>query len=296
MKSSVIYHRIKADKFFLLKSYLKDMLVMLVMIGLLAHFKIGLHLDLSAVAMIVVVGIAVINGLLISSFLHNSSHGNVGSKLVNRVVGEYCGYWVLYGFSNFVLVHMLHHQFSDKDLDPVNPKGMSFFTFLTAPMRYMIKTTKQFLYQTHGNKKNYQTIMDAQIAVFHLNLALRLVIWFLLLGKTMFFCFYLPGFLTIVSIFAHINYVCHRDLEDGSVEVVNLNHNLYFKIANFFTIGGYFHKSHHLNMKAFDPRQVAKRRSLPLSTIEKREFHAGSFFTRYMGINNVWGEGQKNRN
>ncbi len=296
MKSSVIYHRIKADKFFLLKSYLKDMLVMLVMIALLSHFKIGLHLDLSAVAMIIVVGIAVINGLLISSFLHNSSHGNVGSKLVNRVVGEYCGYWVLYGFSNFVLVHMLHHQFSDKDLDPVNPKGMSFFTFLTAPMRYMIKTTKQFLYQTHGNKKNYQTIMDAQIAVFHLNLALRLVIWFLLLGKTMFFCFYLPGFLTIVSIFAHINYVCHRDLEDGSVEVVNLNHNLYFKIANFFTIGGYFHKSHHLNMKAFDPRQVAKRRSLPLSTIEKREFHAGSFFTRYMGINNVWGEGQKNRN
>lgn len=296
MKSSTIYHRIKADKFFLLNTYLKDMATMLVLIAALAYFNIGLHLELSHIATLIVVAIAIINGLLISSFLHNTSHGNVGSKLVNRMVGEYCGYWVLYGFSNFVLVHMLHHQFSDKDLDPVNPKGMSFFTFLTAPMRYMIKTTKQFLFQIHGNKEHYQSIMNAQIMVFHLNLILRLVIWFLLLGKTMFLCFYIPGFLTIVTIFAHINYVCHRDLEDGSVEVVNLNHNLYFKVANFFTIGGYFHKNHHLNMKAFDPRQVHKKRNNPLSSIKKKVRHQGTFPARYLGINNVWGEGQKNRN
>lgn len=296
MKSSTIYHRIKADKFFLLNIYLKDMSVMLMMIAGLCYFNFGLQLNLSLNASLIVIVFAVMNGLVVSSFLHNTSHGNVGGKIVNRLVGEYCGYWVLYGFSNFVLVHMLHHQFSDKDMDPVNPKGMSFFVFLTAPMRYMIKTTKEFLFHIHGDKKNYQSIMNAQTIVFHLNLLLRLVIWFLLLGKTMFFCFYIPGFLTIVTIFAHINYVCHRDREDGTVEVVNLNHNLYFKVANFFTIGGYFHKNHHLNMKAFDPRQVHKKRNNPLSTIEKKIRHQGFFITRYLGINNVWGEGQKNRN
>ena len=296
MKSSSLYHRIKADKFFLLTTYLKDMMVMLVLITILFQFQVGLKIELSISSGIFVIVAAVINGLLVSSFLHNTSHGNVGSKHINRLIGEYCGYWVLYGFSNFVLVHMLHHQFSDKELDPVNPKGMSFFTFLTAPMRYMIKTTKQFLYQVHGKERNYQSIMNAQIIIFHLNLILRLAIWYLLLGKTLFLCFYIPGFLTIVTIFAHINYVCHRDHEDGTVEVVNLNHNLYFRIANFFTIGGYFHKNHHLNMKAFDPRQVHKKRNNPLSTVQKSSFYEGTFFSRYMAVHNVWGEGQKNKN
>lgn len=296
MKSSAIYYQIKADKYFLLNTYLLDMGTMVGLISFLLYFNLGLSLNLSLIPLILVMVIAVINGLLVSSFLHNTSHGNVGGKLVNRIVGEYCGYWVLYGFSNFVLVHMLHHQFSDKDLDPVNPKGMSFFTFLTAPMRYMIKTTKEFLNKIHGHEKNYQSIMNAQVIVFHLNLILRLVVWYLLLGKTLFFFFYIPGFITIVTIFAHINYVCHRDLEDGSVEVVNLNHNLYFKVANFFTIGGYFHKSHHLNMKAFDPRQVHKKKNNPLSMIEKSKRYQGTHIGRYLGIHNVWGEGQSNRN
>lgn len=272
------------------------MSMMLVLIAIFYQFQIGLSVELSLFGGIFIFVLAIINGLLVSSFLHNTAHGNVGSKYINRLVGEYCGYWVLYGFSNFVLVHMLHHQFSDKDLDPVNPKGMSFFTFLTAPMRYMIKTTKQFLYKVHGDKKNYQIIMSAQIIIFHLNLGLRLVIWYLLLGKTLFLCFYLPGFFTIVTIFAHINYVCHRDHEDGTVEVVNLNHNFYFKVANFFTIGGYFHKNHHLNMKAFDPRQVDKKRNNPLSTVQKASSYEGSFLSRYMAVHNVWGEGQKNKN
>lgn len=296
MKSSVIFHRIKADKFFLLNTYLKDMAVMLSLIAFLSFFHIGLNVHASYIAQAFIIIFAVMNGLVVSSLLHNTSHGNVGNKYINRIVGEYCGYWVLYGFSNFVLVHMLHHQFSDKDLDPVNPKGMRFFVFLTAPMRYMIQTTKQFLFQVHGKEKNYHSIMNAQVVVFHLNLVLRLLIWYLILGKTLFYTFYIPGFLTIVTIFAHINYVCHRDLEDGSVEVVNLDHNLYFKVANFFTMGGYFHKNHHLNMKAFNPKYVRKYRQNPLSSVAKNSRYLGDAFTKYMAINNVWGEGKRNRN
>lgn len=296
MKSSVIYYHIKTDKFFLLKTYLRDMMVMIVLIVFFVFFNLGLSFNFSLTPSILIIIFAIINGLLVSSFLHNTSHGNVGGKFINRIIGEYCGYWVLYGFTNFVLVHMLHHQFSDKDLDPVNPKGMSFFTFLTAPMRYMIKTTKDFLNQQHGHDKNYQIIMNTQVIVFHLNLILRMAFWYLLLGKNLFFLFYIPGFLSIVTIFAHINYVCHRDHEDGSVEVVNLNHNLYFKLANFFTIGGYFHKNHHLNMKAFDPRQVHKKRNNPLSIIKKSKRYQGTAIGRYLGIHNVWGEGQRNRN
>lgn len=257
MESTKIFAKIKRDKSYLLKTYVIDMGVMLLCAFLLLNFKLTLKMNPSLVAIMVIVILGIINGLLVSSFLHNTSHGNIKNKIINRIIGEYCGYWVLYGFSNFVLVHMLHHQYSDKDLDPVNPRGMPFLTFLLAPMRYMIKTTKIFLNKVHGNKSNYALIMQAQIIVFHLNLLLRLGIWYLLLGKTLFFSFYLPGFFTIVTIFAHINYTCHKDLHDGTVQIVNLNHNLYYKIANFFTMGGYFHYNHHLNLKVFNPQKLS---------------------------------------
>lgn len=131
---------------------------------------------------------------------------------------------------------------------------MSFFVFLTAPMRYIITTTKKYLRKTHRHHENYEDIITLQILVFHINLVLRLTIWYLLLGPTLFWLVYIPGILTIVAVFAHINYNCHVEHEDESVEIVNLNHNLYYKMANFFTINDYYHLNHHKNMNLFDPR------------------------------------------
>lgn len=230
--------------------------MMTLIIYLLIHFGWIVNAKLSSRSMLLVVLLAIINGFAVSSLLHNASHSNVKGKLFNRVVGEYCGYWVLYGFSNFCLVHILHHKFSDEELDPVSPKGMSFIVFLSAPMRYMIKAARKYLFKVHGKSANYNRIMIAQTLIFHVNLILRLTIWYLLLGKTFFFSFYLPGFLTIVSIFAHINYVCHQQNEKGTVDILNIDHNIYYKITNFFTMGGYYHKNHHLSMTTFNPKYL----------------------------------------
>jgi fatty acid desaturase len=263
MTPAKIFYRIRSEKNYLLQTYLFDMFCMGLMLSFFAVINWQVSIEATFVKTIVITTLAIINGLIVSSILHNTSHANVPTKLLNRIVGEYCGYYVLYGFTNFSLVHILHHQHSDDELDPVNPKGMNFFVFLTAPMRYMIKTTKVYLNSVHGEKENYAKIMKIQTAIFHLNLVLRAALWFVLLGKFLFVVFYLPTFLTIVCIFAHINYNCHQERENGSIEIVNLNHNVYYKVANFFTMGGYYHKNHHLNMKLFNPKSLVIKRVVP---------------------------------
>jgi len=306
MTPSKIFNNIKKDRYYLLNSYLIDLSMMIVIIFILIKTKWSIDLNYTFIPSLIIFLLAIINGLFVSSLLHNSSHSNVPTKIFNRVVGEYCGYWVLYGFTNFCLVHILHHQHSDDELDPVNPKGMTFFVFLSAPMRYMINTTKKYLFQIHGKHNGYNNILQLQVVVFHINIALRLLIWYLILGNSLFLLFYLPSFITIVSVFAHINYVCHRDHEDGSVEIVNLNHNSYYKIVNFFTMGGYFHKNHHINMNLFNPifLKVKSETKTYLSsptliylppTANERYFYSGPKFSRYLNINNVWGEGERNR-
>ncbi|QDK40256.1 hypothetical protein DOM21_02050 [Bacteriovorax stolpii] len=304
MTPSKIFYKIRTDKTYLLRSYLADMLVMSALILFLLKINWQINIDVTFFKVVVIGVFALINGLIVSSLLHNASHSNVSTKLFNRIVGEYCGYWVLYGFTNFSLVHILHHQHSDDEMDPVNPKGMSFIVFLSAPMRYMIKAAKAYLFSVHGKEEDYHKIMKAQTVVFHLNLVLRLAIWYIFLGNFLFLFFYIPSFLTIVTIFAHINYVCHRDHVDGSVEIVNLNHNLYYKVANFFTMGGYFHKNHHTNMKLFNPMSLEHKHSKKkLLTIQSKIYlnpneqyiFTGSFISKYFSLNSVWIHGERNR-
>lgn len=289
MTSSQTYLKIKRDPLYLLKVYVIEMLVFALLVSLLYTFReftaINLSLGLMAFPA------AVIFGCMVASFIHNASHGNVGNKFLNRVAGEFCGTWVLYGFTNFILVHLLHHQYSDDELDPVNPKGMSFMRFLSAPMRYMIVVAKKFLFLQHGKTANYSLVMNTQTVIFHLNLVLKLAFWYLFFGKTLFLFFYVPAFLSNVAILAHINYVCHRDLEDGTVEMVNLNHNLYYKIANYVTFGGYFHKSHHMKLNAFNPMKMGQE---TLPTLKTASYN-GNFIARYFDLHNIWGEGQKNK-
>lgn len=259
MKSSAIFNKFKKDKYALLRFYLLDMMFMLsaLVICLQLGFT-GLRFQGPSFSLMIP---GVLLGLMLASLLHNSAHNNIKNKYLNRLVGEFCGWWVLYGYQNFVLIHLLHHKYSDEDFDPVNPKGMNFLVFLSAPMRYMIKATKKYLHSVHGHHANYEAIMNHQTLVFHLNLGLRLSLWYVILGPQLFLFFYLPGILATVSIFAHINYNCHQaDAETGEIEIVNLDHNLYYKLANFLTSGGYYHKNHHLSPGLFDPRELGKQK------------------------------------
>jgi fatty acid desaturase len=284
MTPAKIFLRIKKDPSYLLRMYVRDTFIFSFLC--LFFFRLG-HSHISYGTLVAFFPLAVVLGAMIGSFIHNSSHSNVGNKILNRVVGEFCGTWTLYGFSNFVMIHMLHHQYTDEKHDPVNPKGMNFFIFLSAPMRYMVRVTKGWLNEVHGEKEGYQDTMKAQTILFHLNLVLRLTFWYFVFGPELFVCFYLPSLAANYGVHAHINYVCHRDMEDGSVEIVNLNHNIYYKFANLITFGGYFHKSHHLKLNVFNPASLGNQTIIP------KKSRKASSLKEFFDLDGVWGEKQK---
>ncbi len=284
MSPAKIFLRIKKDPAYLLKVYVRDTLVLSVLCLLLSQVN---HSQISFGTLVALLPLGIILGAMIGSFIHNSSHSNVGHKFLNRVVGEFCGTWTLYGFTNFVMIHMLHHQYTDEKHDPVNPKGMNFFVFLSAPMRYMIRVTKGWLNEVHGTKVGYQQTMMIQTFFFHLNVILRLVFWYFAFGPELFLSFYLPSLAANYSVHAHINYVCHRDQEDGSIEIMNLNHNLYYKFANLITFGGYYHKNHHLKLNVFNPASLGNESNLVKKTKER------SGLKEFFDLDGVWGEKKK---
>lgn len=292
-----LFYKIKSEPLFLLKDYSKDFFFLSFLAIALFNFRAHQPFQFSVTSILYFVA-AIPAGWMVASFLHNTGHQNVSKGLLNKIVGEFVGNFVGYGFHNFIMVHMLHHLYSDQKFDPVNPSGMSFLKYLVSPNRYMIKYTKVFLREAHREHKNYETILLSQTIVFYLNMGLRLVCWYLLFGPTLFVFFYLPAVLSNITILAHINYVCHRDLPDGSVEVFNLDHNLYYKIANFITIGGYYHKNHHQNFNLFDPRKLQKKKAR-LFTIQSSERIPEYILSkeqnmlslrRYFNLDQVWEE------
>lgn len=286
--------RIQKDATYLMKNYLLDMFftisLIILMKSVLSH-----SFAPSTGQMFFLVPFAMIWGCLIASFLHNASHANVGGRLLNRMVGEFCGAWVLYGYTNFIMIHHLHHRYSDEKHDPVHPGEMNFLVFLSAPMRYMIVATKGWLRERHGEDQNYETLMQGQTVIFHINLVLKIVLWHSIFGTDLFLAFYIPALLANYGILAHINYVCHRENEDGSVEIVNLNNNLYYRFANFITFGGYFHKNHHLRLNVFNPAKMDTAKTevrlftVAPKTLPYRIYKSKNAVKNYFDLQ-VWGE------
>lgn len=296
MAPANVFKKMKSDPYFLLKDYLKDLVFLCTVISVLLFFITNFEFKFNELYLLALTA-SIPFGWLVAAFLHKSGHQNVTSGPINRIVGEFVGHFVGYGFNNFILVHTLHHLYSDHDYDPVSPRGMKFLTYLISPNRYMIEKTKLFLSDTHGQTEDYNRILNIQTIIFHINMVLRLVAWSLIFGPGLFLFFYLPAVLSNIAILAHINYVCHQDLEDGSVEVFNLNHNAYYKLANFVTMGGYFHKNHHQNLSLFDPRKLInqKQRLLTLKASSNRpksdklNTSDTSAVSRYFNLDTTWG-------
>jgi Fatty acid desaturase len=195
-------------------------------------------------------------GWWVSSAIHNAGHGNF-PRLLNRVMGEFAGAWLGYGFTNFALIHGLHHAYTDSELDPVSPRGHAFWRYWVSPLGIPTAVARRYLRQVHGAHPRYTAIAVGEVVLFNLNLGLRLALWFVLFGPAGFLAFYGVSIASNVTILAHINYACHRDAPDGDVHIVNLDGTLYYRLANAITSGGYFHKSHHDHPHLFDPRSVA---------------------------------------
>jgi len=84
----------------------------------------------------------------------------------------------------------------------------------------------------------------------------RILFVFALLGPFCFVFFYVPFKIANTMIYGDFNYRTHRPHRDGGYEVLNLDHNIWYKMLNAISIGSYYHKNHHRNPKVFNPREV----------------------------------------
>lgn len=271
-------NKFKKDKNYLLR-YCIQTLIIFVTLDLILYLNNGLnthfapsHNDLFLPLL------AIFFCGLPSSIMHNCAHGNIKSRLLNNIIGEICGTIMLYGFKGFALAHMFHHIHpDDPKMDPHPPRGYTFLRFVISPIKATLRVVECAYYDYFGENEKTRQNIKIQIILFNLGLFCRVAFWFLVLGPTLFILAYLPIYMANIFVFAHINYAAHIERLDGSSEIINLNNNIYYKFINFVSLGGYFHKSHHLKPGAFNPANVKINEEvgyitfIPQSTIPKRE-------------------------
>lgn len=202
-----------------------------------------------------------------SSLMHNAAHGNVGKPAFNRLVGEFCGTIMLYGFGGFRLGHVFHHKYPDNpQYDPHPPRGLTFARFLVAPVEATLVVVETAYFERFGRNSATERSIAWQRVLFQLSIVLKVAFWFLLLGPKVFTLFYLPLYVANIFVFAHINFATHVEGSTGQMEIINLSDGLYYRIVNVLSCGGYFHKNHHLRPKAFNPMRVPVALDKPLTT------------------------------
>ena len=202
----------------------------------------------------VLIPVTIILAIQIPVLIHNCVHRNLRPPVLNLVMGEIAGVFVLLGFAAFELNHVAHHTHSDTDLDPHNPKQKKFLPFFLANN---FGGTKVILFQHlkyHGDTLFNRGLFHLSVFLHFINVPLRLCFWLFLLGPVSLVLLFLPAYAFHMFVFAHINYVTHKTYDDGKSEIFNLNHNLYYQFVNFFGSGVYYHKNHHKNPAAYNPK------------------------------------------
>jgi fatty acid desaturase len=254
------FKNFRKDPFFFLKYFTVQMIVMIGMAYLVKDIShSGLELSFS---LLVFLPLSFVFGLQVPVALHNAVHFNIKPRLLNEIVGEICGFFVLFGMAPFRISHVLHHANSDdEDLDPHPPMGKSFLYFLTTTQMNTIRVIGNQYFSIHRKTRKTISIMALQMPVYYVGLFARLFIWWKVLGPTYFVAFFIPAYVTNLVVFAHINWATHQTRPDGEVVIVNLNHNLYYKTVNFIGAGAYYHLNHHLRPGLYNPATMEAPKS-----------------------------------
>lgn len=252
----ISFQEFRRSKYFFFKYFLYQMVIMMIAFSSIYYLKSGIT-DFSPrleLLHLLFLPFAFVFGVQVPVVLHNAVHFNIKPRKLNEVIGELCGFFVLFGMAPFRISHVLHHANADiKGLDPHPPMGKSFLFFLATTQLNTIKVISRQYFSVHGRSPGTYGIMASQMIFYYIGLGFRALIWFTLLGPTLFLAFYIPAYLTNLVVFAHINFATHVTRENGDVEIINLNHNLYYRIMNVLSSGAYFHKNHHLRPKLYNP-------------------------------------------
>ena len=198
--------------------------------------------------------IAVLLCGLPSSLMHNCAHDNLGPKWLNRLIGETIGAFMLYGFTPFKLGHFYHHRFPDNpEYDVHPPRGYGFLRFVLSPTEQTITVLENLYFENFGYSNIARQNAKLQKVMFGISIVVKLGFWFCLFGPKLFLMLYLPTYVLNIFVFAHINYATHVETDSGGSEVIDLDHNVYYKFVNLVSFGGYYHKNHHLNPGMINP-------------------------------------------
>lgn len=204
-------------------------------------------------------------GHLSAVFIHNASHRSFKPVWLNGVIGELCALQQLSaGLVVFQYIHGQHHAYPDDPVrDPHPPKGKTFWEFVDTA-RVMVGNRLQAIYlqkwgDTAANCKKWKL---QNILLLTARFSKTLFV-FSLLGPKWFALLFIPSYVSNVFIFAAFNYFSHRERPDGTMEVKDLQGNLYWDTCNRILFGVMYHKSHHDHPRAFNPMSyVAKHPEL----------------------------------
>lgn len=199
-------------------------------------------------------------GTLSAAIMHNSSHNSIYPKWTNRIWGEFCGILQISGFAGWYVAHMLHHGNPDHpEKDPHPPGELTFIQFANSMGTMMKKAlTDKFFYQMGDTNLTRQIWLWVAI-LSPVNRFLRVFFILLLLGPSGFIFFYVPFKLANTLIYADFNYRTHRPQDSGGYEIININHNGWYKFLNMISCGSYFHKNHHKSPTLFNPKNMATK-------------------------------------
>ncbi len=194
--------------------------------------------------------------------IHNASHGSFPAPWLNRLCGHIAGMHQLWGYFGWKFIHMLHHQYSDRDgADPHPPKGLSFAAF-TRRMFWDSSAQVTKRYREHwGMTRRTAALRMCVYISFTAMAAVNALFWYLLLGTEGFVFFYLPSYVFNYVFFAHINYYAHPETsQDGRTAPANFMNGWYYKAANWFFFGIYYHENHHRDPTLFNPSRLQPQR------------------------------------
>jgi stearoyl-CoA desaturase (delta-9 desaturase) len=190
-------------------------------------------------------------------FIHNASHGSFPTRPLNWMAGQLAGMHQLWGFMGWKLIHLVHHQYSDDaHFDTHPPKGMTFWQFSRNMFLYSSKKISERYREHWGMSVRTKWLHRNLLFIFMGMAAANLLFWYFLMGPAGFWFCYVPSYVTNHLLFCHINYYAHPKDEAGATAPGNLDHNLYYNLANALWSGIYYHGNHHRRPLLFNPKKM----------------------------------------
>jgi fatty acid desaturase len=197
-------------------------------------------------------------GHLSAVLIHNAVHNNFKPLWLNPVIGELCALQQLSaGFPVFRFIHNEHHGHSDDpEKDPHPPTGYTFWEFVDVSRSLIQRRLTAIYLKKWGDTEKSKTAWKLQENLLVSSRFVKIIFLFSLLGPKIFVLLFLPSYLSNVFLFAAFNYFTHRTNHSGITEILNLDHNWYYKFCNKTLFGVFYHKNHHLRPKLFNPMNM----------------------------------------